>query len=266
MPSRVTDARVQRISFVRRAATRDPRDPTQPRRVLLWKSEDAAPDAGRRVTLWKAGSNHNRDERIDPMLTLTDPEPLEKRAIGRPATKPPASSGLLTVAEIEERQGRYADLLAELEDDMTKMRKDSTLPPHVLHRHEEAHRGLAVAYQGLDAQRGTAERLAPMVKAADSPITLTDVALRKADPSLSPTESLAMAIRLNPDAYYAEGGIRRGGSGPAPAALSKAERERRVDEAAVERRADELVKSEGLRPTVAYATALAESGAYSRAA
>ena len=41
MPNQVTDARVRRVSFVERAATRDPKNPTQPRRKLLWKSEDA---------------------------------------------------------------------------------------------------------------------------------------------------------------------------------------------------------------------------------
>jgi hypothetical protein len=44
MPNQVTDARVRRVSFVDRAATRDPMDPMQPRRKLLWKSEDAPTD------------------------------------------------------------------------------------------------------------------------------------------------------------------------------------------------------------------------------
>jgi hypothetical protein len=44
MPNQVTDARVRRVSLVERAATRDPSNPTQPRRKLLWKSEDAHTD------------------------------------------------------------------------------------------------------------------------------------------------------------------------------------------------------------------------------
>lgn len=44
MPKNVTDVRVRRVSFVGRAATRDPQNPTQPRRKLLWKSEDAPTD------------------------------------------------------------------------------------------------------------------------------------------------------------------------------------------------------------------------------
>lgn len=41
MPNRLTDIRVKRVSFVNRGAVRDPRDPSEPRRRLLWKSEDA---------------------------------------------------------------------------------------------------------------------------------------------------------------------------------------------------------------------------------
>src|ERR1700676_2436174 len=44
MRNQVTDARVRHVSFLDRAATRDPKNPTQPRRKLLWKSEDAPND------------------------------------------------------------------------------------------------------------------------------------------------------------------------------------------------------------------------------
>ena len=37
------DIDVQFISLVDKAATRDPHDPSKPRRLLLWKSEDGAP-------------------------------------------------------------------------------------------------------------------------------------------------------------------------------------------------------------------------------
>jgi hypothetical protein len=40
MPSRLTDIHVRRISFVGKAAVRDPQDPTQPRRLLLLKADD----------------------------------------------------------------------------------------------------------------------------------------------------------------------------------------------------------------------------------
>ena len=145
MPNQLNNVKVAKVSFVGRAAVRDPDQPDQPRRFVLYKS-DGSPD----------------DERTDDMLSE-----LEKRAIDRPATEPPASDGLLTLDEIERRQGHYADLLAELEGDMRKMRRDGT-PLHVLQRHENAHRDLAHAYKGLDAQRGLAESGAPMVKSEDS--------------------------------------------------------------------------------------------------
>jgi hypothetical protein len=201
------------------------------------------------------------NERTD-MLTE-----LQKREIGRPATEPPASSGLLTDAEIEKRQGKYADLLAELESDMRTMRANGTAP-HVLARHENAHRELAHAYAGLDAQRGLVARLAPMVKAEDSPIAKAEAALRRSDPSLSGTQALAMAIRACPDAYYAEGGMRRGGSGTSEVALAKAAGDSSYAEhgADVEARAAVLEKSEGLSPTAAYRKALSAAGVYESAA
>jgi hypothetical protein len=212
------------------------------------------PAAARRLR--GEADNDASTERTDDMSTE-----LRKRAIGTDGAKPAAGDGLLTLDEIERRQGHYADLLAGLESDMRRMRRDGTAP-HVLQRHENAHRGLAEAYKGLDAQRGLAERVAPMVKAEDSPIAKAEAALRKADPSLTGTQALAMAIRLNPDAYYAEGGVRRDGSGTDASALAKAAGDTSYAEhgASVEARAAVLEKSQSLSPTRAYALALSESG------
>lgn len=43
MPNRLHDVRADIVSFVDRAATRDPQNPTQPRRFLLFKREDGDP-------------------------------------------------------------------------------------------------------------------------------------------------------------------------------------------------------------------------------
>ena len=316
MPNQVTDVHVRRVSFVKRASTRDPARPTEPRRHLLYKAEGAAtatPPAphvetpvdrrARRLsrlldvmheeieTMRGDGTPHGiiaAHERAygavhAEMVALHDPAAarllrgetdndkserttemptdLHKRAIGSDGAKPAASDGLLTIDEIERRQGHHADLLAELESDMRKMRHDGT-PLHVLQRHENAHRDLAHAYKGLDAQRGLAERVAPMVKAEDSPIAKAEAALRRADPSLSGTQALALAIRACPDAYLAEGGVRRGGSGTSESALAKAAGDTDYAEhgASVEARAALLEKSQSLSPTRAYAKALRESG------
>jgi hypothetical protein len=57
MPSnQVTDVHVRRVSFVKRASTRDPNNPSEPRRHLLYKAE-GAPD----------------DERTDMPATATAP-------------------------------------------------------------------------------------------------------------------------------------------------------------------------------------------------
>lgn len=39
MPNRLADIKVDFVSFVRKAATRDPTDPSKPRRFILYKSE-----------------------------------------------------------------------------------------------------------------------------------------------------------------------------------------------------------------------------------
>jgi hypothetical protein len=196
----------------------------------------------------------------------TMPADLLKRAIGSDGAKPAADDGLLTLAEIEARQEHYADLLSGLESDMGRMRANGTAP-HILQRHENAHRGLAQAYAGLDAQRGLAERVAPMVKAEDSPIAKAEAALRRADPSLSGTQALAMAIRACPDDYYAEGGTGRVPGGTTASALAKAAGDTSYAEhaASVDARASVLEKSQNLSPTHAYALALRESGVYAAA-
>ena len=200
------------------------------------------------------------------MLTITEPEPLAKRAIGREPTKPAASDGLLTVADIEGKQTTIAPLLGELHDDITKMRRAGTVAPHVLARHEDAHRNLADAYRGLDDQRSLAvardrERLA---RPEDSPV-VSAAALQKSDRTLSPLEAFKAAMRADPDAYFAQSGTAR----PAPATgrqLAKSAGDSFAEQSgAVEQRAEALEKSEGLRPSQAYAKALAESGAYSGA-
>ncbi len=44
MAKRLTDIEVKRVSFVKRAATRDPKDPSEPRTFLMVKSEDGDPN------------------------------------------------------------------------------------------------------------------------------------------------------------------------------------------------------------------------------
>jgi len=240
MSNQVTGVKVQRVSFVSRAATRHPEDPTEPRRALLWKAEDSLPD-----------------ERTD---VLTE---MEKRAIGRDSTLPPASDGLLTVPEIEDRQQNMTPLLADLHNDLARMRRDPETQPHVLERHERAHAALHREYRGLDEQRGLAEHVrARRADSNDAPITEA-AALQKSDRTLSPLEALKVAMRADPDGYFAQSGTAR----PAPAAgrLAKAEADHQVDEAAVARRAAQLEKG-GIKPTQAYAKALRESGVYTGAA
>lgn len=106
MPNQVTDARVRRVSFVDRAATRDPKNPTQPRRKLLWKAEDAPNDPAKggsdmtpeetQAALEKA--EQERDAAIAERDTHKSDlekaqEELSKRRIGRKGAKPADGDG-----------------------------------------------------------------------------------------------------------------------------------------------------------------------------
>ena len=211
MPNQVTDAKVKRISFVRRAATRDPRDPTQPRRVLLWKSEDAAPER-RRVTLWKATDTPDLDER-NPMPTLTQPLPLSKRAIDRPATAPPATRPY-TEAEVEAKEADWAPLLTQMHRDLQEMRSDADTPQHAVQRHEKAYGELHAAYVGLRDPE-TATRLDgrwdddPDATDGERAMLVKAEALQKSDSTLSSLEALKAAMRADPSAYFAQSGTAR---------------------------------------------------------
>ncbi len=263
MPSPVTDVHVHRVSFVKRASTRDPRDPSQPRRVLLWKSEDADDDGTPPYVETAVDRQARRlskacdvmHEQVEAMrrdgtptaviraheqsygrmhaelVALHDPAAarllkgenpneretmsaaLAKRAIGTEGAKPAASDGLLTLQEIEDRQQNMSPLLADLHDDIARMRRAPETPPHVLERHERARAALHREYRGLDEQRGLHE--AAQARRAESGAPVAEAAaLRKSDSSLSPLEALKAAMLADPDAYFAQSGTAR----PAPAA------------------------------------------------
>jgi hypothetical protein len=239
MPSEVTGTRVRRVSFVSRAATRDPLNPDEPRRVLLWKAE-GSPD----------------DERIN---ILTE---LEKRAIDRDPTEPaPADGTIMTVEEIEAVQQKLAPMMNDAHDTLTKLRRDPTASPEAEAQAEKRHSELHDLYNRLDGLRGVAKAHArvPFAKLEDS-LIVKAAEMRKADSSLSRLEAIKAAVRANPDLYFQQSGTAR----PVASvgiAKADAEADRRTDESSVERRAKQL-ESQGLRPTAAYAKALREGGHY----
>ncbi len=202
---------------------------------------------------------------VNPNERTSMPTDLRKRAIGSDGAKPAASDGLRTLQEIEDRQQTMAPLLVDLDSDIRKMRRGSPqVAPHVLERHERAHRALSREYRALDEARGLAERVrARRAESGDAPLTEA-AALQKSDTSLSPLEAMKQAIRADPDGYFEQSGTAR----PAPATgrqLAKAEGGTYAEQSgAVEARASVLEKSENLSPTRAYAKALAESGHYAR--
>jgi hypothetical protein len=315
MPNEVTGTRVRRISFVRRAATRRDSAPSEPARVLLWKSEgasdampatpyvetatdrearrlskacdvmhdeietmrgDGTPTAviqahekayGRLHTklvalhdpaaarLLRGETDNDKSERTTEM-----PTDLHKRAIGADDGKP--GHGLLTMQEIEDRQERMAPLLNDLHDDIRRMHRTPETPPHVLERHERAHRALGTEYQALDQQRGLHEAaVAQSVRGGEPSVLAKADQLRKSDHTLSAAEAFRQAMR-DPqvlDEYFAQSGTAR----PVPPTrhgLAKAAGDTFAEHgASVDARASALERS-GLSPTAAYRKALSESG------
>ena len=201
-------------------------------------------------------NDENSNERTDVSTNLL------KRAIGTDGAKPAASDGLLSLQQIEDEQTRIAPTLSDLYATMTKLRRDPTASPQVTAKVEGAHRELRAHYDHLDRRRGLAElrSRSPLSRPDDAPSAMSKAEeLQKADSSLSAAEAFRIAMR---DPAVVSEYLALTGRSPVPSGLSKAEVDHQAQEASVERRADELVKSQGLRPSQAYARALAESGAY----
>ncbi len=233
--NQVTGTRVRRVSFVGRSATRDHENPSDPAKVLLWKSEDT-PDL----------------ERTDMAATATAPR---------------------TEAEVEKLEGEWTELLSAMFDDLERMRKDPNTPDHAIQRHEQAYGNLHRAMLGLRSPEA-ASALDARDRERDEEVTggqrsllAKCETLAKADPSLSPAEQFRRAL-ADPEilaAYHRENGTRP----PAPPtrrhALAKAADGYDEHSGTVEALAEKLEKSESLSPSRAYARALAESGVYATA-
>ena len=121
MRNQVTDARVRRVSFVDRAATRDPKNPTQPRRKLLWKSEDAPNDPA----LPEEGADMTPDE-MQAALVKAE-EATEAAEKDRDDALAKADAAEKEKAELEKQAGggkaKPAPKVDEDEDDEDELKK-----------------------------------------------------------------------------------------------------------------------------------------------
>ena len=234
MSNQLRDIKVDHVSFVAKAATRDPRDPTQPRRFLLFKSESGAPSNDKAVP-WKRETpviQKSEGERTDDMATATDTQ----------------------AQTADEREAELSEMLVGLESDRDRLRKQ---PPHerpagLLERIEAAHAKLARAH-GEIMRPGSASR-AESVKKSDVTGGLADAQrmaeqIRKSDPSMSESQAFVAAMQ-DPriaKAYADEMGIRvQIAKAPDPAGSP----------ADVALKAQAIAKSEGLSGSAAYAKAL----------
>jgi hypothetical protein len=174
-----------------------------------------------------------------------------------------------TEAEVEQLEGEWSDLLSQLADDLERMKSDNTPGPVVI-RHEQAYGNLHRAMLGLRSPEAVSA-LEARDRARDESTTDGEralfskcEALAKSDPTLSPAEQMRRAM-ADPEIlarYHSETGKRPVVSAAPRQALAKAADDGYDEHGAdVDARCDALVKS-GMRPSLAYATAMRESGAY----
>jgi hypothetical protein len=237
MLNHVTDVRVRRVSFVDRAATRDPENPTEPRRALLFKSQDVA--------------------RVE----------LAKRRIGREGATPAPEPGS-PHRDVDAADFRLSSALEEIAAGERRMLADRNhCSPAQLAKHKEVRRELENELFHLHhpEQAAAREQKKRVEEEADATrLGLTSAlskaeALQKFDPNMSSAEAFRQAMRdpAVQDEYYREIRTR---PASAPRHLTKAE----SDCESVEHAAEYLVKAQGLGAAEAYARALRESGLYSR--
>lgn len=140
MPNRLTNIRVRQVDFVDRAATRDPQNPHQPRRFLLWKSEESKGNSMATATVEELQeklekAEKDRDEAVaasakkDEELSKAQEE-LSKRRIGSKGAKPADGNGPDDEDEEDEDELSKADLpepvraaLAKAEGQVEELRK-----------------------------------------------------------------------------------------------------------------------------------------------
>lgn len=232
MSNRLRDIKVDRVSFVDKAATRDPRDPTQPRRFLLFKSESGAPSNDASVP-WSRETPIIKSERNADMATAT------------PTASPPAAS-------FDDREAELSEMLVGLEAGRDQLLKQQPheRPVGMLDRVLVAHRKIAREHHNL-MHPGSAARAEGVKKAetgglADAQRMAT--AIRKSDPTMSESEAF-IAVMQDPriaKSYADEMGVRV----PIAKALEPG------SPADVALKASAIAKSEGLSASQAYARAL----------
>jgi hypothetical protein len=237
MSNRLRDIKVDRVSFVDKAATRDPRDPTQPRRFLLFKSESGAPSD-------------------DGAVPWTRETPVIRKSEGNPIMATATDTQTQTA---DDREKELAEMLIGLEAGRAQLLKQPAheREPGLLDRLEVAHKKIALAHSDL-MHPGSASRVeAAVSKAAQPDDGLASAQrmaeqIRKSDSSLSASEAFVEAMR-DPEiakSYIEENGGRVGGR----VGIAKARQP--GSHADIELKAEAIAKSEGLSGSAAYAKAL----------
>lgn len=229
MANQLRDIRADYVSFVDKAATRDPQDPSKPRRFLLFKREDGAPSNPESVP-WTRETPLIKSEGKPIMATATDTQPQTP----------------------DDREKELSEMLIGLEEGRDQLLKQSAheREPGLLDRLEVAHIKIAREHHNL-MHPGSASKMETVKKSetgglADAQRMAT--AIQKSDPSLTGSEAFAAALS-HPDiqkSYVEENGGRvRVAKAPEPGSR---------DDVAL--KASAIAKSENLSASAAYIRAL----------
>ena len=172
----------------------------------------------------------------------------------------------MTPQDIEQKESEWAQLGAELYDDLQKLKADKTTPPVVIERHEKALGALqraysslrepdeAVAHEARDARRAagmTDGEGAALAKAED---------LLKADPTLGGVAALKEALK-DPELikqYLAQSGTTATVTPAHAAGFAKAESAVGLSKA--EQLAESIQKREGVSAAEAFRRAMRDPG------
>jgi hypothetical protein len=105
MANRLTDIRVRRVSFVKKASTRDPQDPSKPRRFVLLKAE--SPPDERTDTMAAPTAETNAAQEIAKDLASVERSIAVAKAEGAPGSH---------IAQLERARGRIQKAYTQVDN------------------------------------------------------------------------------------------------------------------------------------------------------
>lgn len=162
MPQRLTALRVPRVSFVDRAAVRDPSNPMEPRRFVMFKSEGSVPPTPTKgAPVLTDAQKAELDPTVREMVEKAEKDAAEALAARETAEKAEKDAKEALTKAQEERDARPAAPEEKLADKLDK----SDLPPALVEALEKAEAREAAAEERIKKSDEKAEKAETIAKA-----------------------------------------------------------------------------------------------------